>query len=247
MLVAVGGAFYDEGTVFETYVSGVEAGPTSANHVMEEPALLDVLGDVRGLRILDLGCGTAAIGRRLLAAGCAAYVGVDGSAKMVAAARAELAGTDADIRYGHIEALSFAPDSHDLVISRMALHYVEDLDPVLAACHACLSPGGRMAFSVVHPVVTSHDARTDPDEQRTSWLVDDYFATGPREQAWMGGRVVWHHRTVEQYVAAFAGAGFALTALSECEPRRELFAGDADEYARRLRIPLFLLLAGRRD
>jgi hypothetical protein len=66
-------AFYDDRDVFETYMSAVAPGPSSPNHVMEEPALLAALGDVRGLRILDLGCGDAAIGRRLLALGCRSY------------------------------------------------------------------------------------------------------------------------------------------------------------------------------
>ena len=103
-----------------------------------------------------------------------------------------------------------------------------------------------MVFTVVHPVVTSHDGRENADEARTSWLVDDYFASGPREQAWMGGRVWWHHRTLEEYVVALQEAGFAVTTLSECPPCRERFAGEHSEYERRRRIPLFLLLGGRR-
>lgn len=58
--------------------------------------------------------------------------------------------------------------------------------------------------------------------------------------------MVWHHRTVEQYVASFQRAGFGLTALSECPPRAERFGDDLEELARRRRIPLFLLLAGER-
>ena len=111
----------------------------------------------------------------------------------------------------------------------------------------CLAPGGRIVFTVVHPVITSHDARASADELRADWVVDDYFAAGPREHDWLGGAVVWHHRTIEAYVAALQGAGFALTALRECAPRRERFAGDEAEYARRARIPLFLLLAGARS
>lgn len=102
-----------------------------------------------------------------------------------------------------------------------------------------------MVLTVVHPVITSHDARASTEEQRTSWVVDDYFSAGPRDQDWLDGRVRWHHRTVEDYVTAFQRAGFALTALSECAPRPERFAGDETELVRRRRIPLFLLLAGR--
>ena len=35
----------------------------------EEPALLETLGPVEGMRVLDLGCGDAAFGRQLLLAG----------------------------------------------------------------------------------------------------------------------------------------------------------------------------------
>jgi SAM-dependent methyltransferase len=237
---------YDEGELCENYLAAVEPGPASANHVMEAPALLDALGDFRGLRVLDLGCGAAALGRRLLAAGCAGYVGIDASAKMVAAARAALRGTADQVRRGAIEAFSAPADSFDLIVSRMALHYVEDLAAVLSACHAALAERGRIVFTVAPPVITSQDARAS-DEPRTIWLVDDYVATGPREHDWLGGRVVWHHRTIEQHVSCMLEAGFALTALSECAPRRERFAGDAAEYERRRRIPLFLLLAGRRQ
>ena len=191
MLGLVDGAFYDGGEVFERYRSAVVPGPYSANFVMEEPALLEALGDVRGLRVLDFGCGDAANGRRLLESGCRSYLGIDASARMVDAARDALLGTVGEVRRETIEAFAAGSESFDLVISRMALHYVEDLDAALAACRDALAPGGRMVFTVVHPVVTSHDARAAGEEQRTSWVVDDYFDEGPRELEWLGARVVW--------------------------------------------------------
>lgn len=240
----MGGAFYDDHELFERYRAAVHPGPGSANFVMEEPALLDAIGDVRGLRVLDLGCGDAAVGRMLLDSGCRAYLGIDASARMIEAARDVLDGTPGEARREPIERFSAPAGSFDLVISRLALHYVEDLDAVLAACRDCLAPGGRAIFTVVHPVITSHDPRASSDDPRTSWVVDDYFAAGPRELDWLGGRVVWQHRTIEQYVLGMQRAGFRLTALSECAPRVERFAGDDAELARRHRIPLFLLLGG---
>ena len=53
---------------------------------------------MRGLRILDLGCGDAAIGRRLLEAGCRSYPGIDASARMIEAARDALRGTAGEVR-----------------------------------------------------------------------------------------------------------------------------------------------------
>jgi SAM-dependent methyltransferase len=238
-----GARFYDDPAVVarRREPRGAVSDPTE---VMEEPALLAELGPVEGLRIVDLGCGDAAIGRVLLAAGCRRYVGVDGSETMVRAARAMLDGTAGEVVRCDIEDFRPPPGAFDLVVSRLALHYVEDLGAVLEACRTGLAPGGRLVVTVMHPVITSHDARATTEELRSDWVVDDYFVRGPREQDWLGGTVVWHHRTVEDHVAELGRAGFELTALRECAPQRQRFT-DAGEYARRRRIPLFLLLAAR--
>jgi 2-polyprenyl-3-methyl-5-hydroxy-6-metoxy-1,4-benzoquinol methylase len=117
------------------------------NLVMEEPALLDELGSVEGLRVADLGCGDAALGRVLLSGGCARYLAIDGSERMVAAARETLRGTAGEVERGDIEDFAAPTGAFDLVVSRMALHYVEDVERVLSACHSCLSPGGRIVFT----------------------------------------------------------------------------------------------------
>jgi SAM-dependent methyltransferase len=180
-----------------------------------------------------------------LNAGAAHYRGIDGSTRMVEAARRALAGTKGEAVLCDIEDLAEPAESFDLVISRMALHYVADLGPVLRACRACLVPGGRLVLTVVHPVITSSDARESSTEPRQSWVVDDYFDSGPRDQQWLGTRTVWHHRTIEDYISELRDAGFALVNLRECAPHRERFDDDA-EFERRRRIPLVLLLAGAR-
>lgn len=86
-------------------------------------------------------------------------------------------------------------------------------------------------------------ARESTDEPRGAWVVDDYFARGPRPQVWLDGVLTWHHRTTEDHVASLLRAGFRLDSLSECEPVRERFGDDEAEHARRRRVPLFLLLA----
>ena len=156
------------------------------------------------------------IGRELLNAGAGSYRGIDGSSRMVQAARRTLSETIGEAVLCDIEDLAEPPESFELVLSRMALHYIADLGGTLRACHACLVPGGRLVFTVVHPVITSHDARQSSTEPRQNWIVDDYFIPGPREQQWLGSRTVWHHRTIEDYVTEMRSAGFALINLREC-------------------------------
>ncbi len=237
--------FYDDRAAVDRYLQHRHSGVSSPNQVMEEPALRRELGDVAGLRILDLGCGDAAIAASLLDAGAIGYRGIDSSAAMVDIARKRLAGRAAQIEAGAIESISAPAGSADLIISRLALHYVDDIDSVLHSCVRALTPGGRLVITVVHPILTSAEHDGSPGGPRTSWLVDDYFRPGRRVRSWLGSSVTWYHRTVETYLTALLSAGFVVTAVRECPPQQELFEGDDTEFQRRQRVPMFLLLAGR--
>ena len=240
-----GGSVYDDPKVFDRYRRKRDASAFDPNHVMEEPAVLAELGDPSGRRVVDLGCGDGAFGAMLLAAGAVDYLGIDGSHTMVEQARRRLAGTpNGRIELGDLEDFIAPAGSADLVTCRLALHYVEDVHPVLNAVAHWLTPGGRFVMTVVHPVITSWDNR--PEGPRTSWTVDHYFDPGPRTRPWFGSQTRWYHRTVEHYVQAFLCAGLTLTALRECEPVSARCADEPGELARRRRVPLYLLLRGDR-
>ena len=180
--MARGGAFYDVPHVFEQYrrLRFEEEFPILA---MEEPAFLDVLGPVTGVRIADLGCGEGLLGRSLLEAGCARYLGIDGSANMVEAARETLRGTAGEVVRCDIEDFAPAPGSFDVVVSRMALHYVRDVAPVLAACRAAAS---RVVFTVVHPIITTRGPARTSRTPTGSWTTTSCPGRGSRS-GWAAG------------------------------------------------------------
>jgi len=144
-----GPTFYDE-SVFATYRQRRED-PDNPNNTLEKPVLLELLGDLAGLRLLDLACGDAAFGREALALGARGYTGIDGSANMVAAARQTLDGSGGTVAQATIEGWVYPPAAFDLVLSRLALHYVEDFAAVCAQIRRTLTAGGRFVFSVDHP------------------------------------------------------------------------------------------------
>jgi SAM-dependent methyltransferase len=240
---ASGGDFYDD-AVTARYLAHRHSGASSPNIVMEEPAVLAHLGDLSGLRVIDLGCGDGAFADVVLDAGARSYLGRDGSAAMIDLARNRVPRTRARFQLGTIEDFRPPPESADLVTSRMAFHYLRDVFPTLCSIHQALSPAGQLIFTVTHPVITSHDNHVSGP--RTTWTVDHYFETGERRRSWFGTEVTWFHRTVEQYLSAVLAAGFDLEAISECEPDPRQLARAPEELARRRRVPLVLLVSARR-
>ena len=160
-------------------------------------------------------------------------------------ARARLAGTSGQVQHCMIEDWEAPVDPFDLAVARLSLHYLADLAPAFAQVYQALTASGRFVFSVEHPVITSCNRGWPAGTLRQDWVVDDYFMTGARESAWLGGIVRKYHRTVEDYFRALQEAGFVVEQLRESRPQREQFA-DEQTYERRRRIPLFLFLAGRR-
>ena len=242
--MAIQGAdFYGHGDVCDRHTERRQRS-RSANESLEKPVFYDLLGDVNGCRILDLGCGDGISAIELLAKGCDHYLGVDSSKKMVETAKERLAGTTAEVRHSKIEEWEFTPDSFDLTISRLALHYVPDFDLVCSGVFRTLRPRGRFVFSVVHPVVSSCDRSRQQGTSggRQDWIVDDYFVAGPREVVFLDEKVTQFHRTIEEMFGSVTTAGFSVEKLRESRPRPENFE-DKELYERRLRIPLMLFFS----
>lgn len=109
-----------------------------------------------GDRILDLGCGTGELSRRL-AAGGLRVTGCDISPNMLARAAArDGAGGHAWVRLApDWRRLPFKPATFDLVVAASVLEYVIDPGTVLRECGRVLRPGGVVLYTVPdlrHPI-----------------------------------------------------------------------------------------------
>ena len=134
----------------EAYARQNETGLFNAYY--EQPAMLRLAGDVRGRRILDVGCGSGPTIAKLREAG-ADVSGFDRSAGMIGFARERL-GQHVDLRVADLaDPLPYADAEFDDAIASLVLHYLEDWAGPLTELRRVLKPGGRLLVSVNHPVI----------------------------------------------------------------------------------------------
>jgi trans-aconitate methyltransferase len=107
--------------------------------------LLELLEIRNGESVLDLGCGTGNLTRRLRALTDGVLVGVDPTAGMIAAARADAGSAGIDFRQGAAECLAFR-DSFDVVFCNSAFQWFASPQRALDAAYAALNPGGRIGI-----------------------------------------------------------------------------------------------------
>ncbi|MFE0455260.1 NUDIX domain-containing protein [Streptomyces sp. NPDC058914] len=108
------------------------------------------LGDLKGRRVLDLGCGTARHAARLVRAHGAEVDAVDRAPGQIERARARY-GSLPGLRLVHADAVAHlrAARPYDVVCSVNAVPYV-DPRRLLPALATALRPGGTLCFSVLH-------------------------------------------------------------------------------------------------
>jgi malonyl-CoA O-methyltransferase len=133
---------------------------------LEEPAIRRAAGDVRGLSVLDLGCGTGRHALWMAAAG-ATVTGADFSEGMLAEARAKPGAAAIHfLRCDLHEPLPFQDGAFDLVVSGLVLEHIGDLDRFFGEARRMVRSGGRAVVSAMHPAMFQRGTQarfTDPE------------------------------------------------------------------------------------
>lgn len=235
---------YDDPSFFENYrrMPRSQEGLSAAG---EWPVLRALLPDLKGKRVLDLGCGYGWHCRYAAEQGAVQVTGVDLSARMLEQARSYKAYTQIQYLQQSIETVEFQPDSFDVVISSLALHYVADYEGVCKNVFHMLKAGGYFVFSAEHPVFTARaeqDWVYDTAGKRLHWPVDHYQEEGLRATRFLDHEVVKFHRTMASWINALPGAGFRIRQIAEPQPAPELLL-HYPEMQDETRRPLFILIA----
>lgn len=210
------------------------------------PTMLNLMGDVDGKAILDLGCGDGGYSRELTKKG-AHVVSVDCSEKAIEYAIGQAEGECLSIEH-HVrnsnDLFGIEDNRFDLVLCSMMLMDCEDLEGTIKEVVRVLKPGGRLFASVLHPCFNGENEKgigrqgSGLDRQV---VVKDYFE--PKEWSATLNRgttpVIWRHRTLEDYVKTFLGCGLTIVDVNEPRPTKEQAEASLTLTFLR-RVPLYL-------
>lgn len=187
---------------------------------------LRLLGDVRGRRILELGCGGGQCTIAFAKQGAIA-AGLDLSDEQLDHARtlAAAEGVAVEFVQGAAEELHhFADAAWDIVFSAYTFQYVADMPRCLRECARVLRPEGLLVFSLDHPFrACFFDA---VEHELTPYPARSYFDATP--MAWpFADSGVWlrsYHYTLAMWIEMLTAAGFRLVRLLEPAPPADLLA-----------------------
>jgi ubiquinone/menaquinone biosynthesis C-methylase UbiE len=186
-------------------------------------AVLESLGPVDGMRILDAGCGEGYLARELASRG-ASVLGVDSSRNLIEAAQS-LVPADAsspgfevqDVNDLHLDSGSF-----DLVVCNHLMNDLPDPTGPIREFSRVLRPGGRLAVLMLHPCFYGDRAsRSDSDDQGPGLA---YFSPRKVSQKFdvdgivSPAEVTSYHRPLEFYISSFRQADLWITDLQEPHP-----------------------------
>ena len=181
-----------------------------------------LLGDLAGMRVLEIGCGGAQGSRWVARQGVAAVVGSDVSAGMLdRARRIDAAVADPALRLPLVQcdgaALPFPDQAFDVVFTAYGVvPFVADSAGAMGEAARVLRPGGRFVFSTTHPL---RWAMPDDPGEGGLRVTQSYFDRTAYVEQDAAGRATYveHHRTLGDRIREIVAAGLRVVDLVEPE------------------------------
>jgi ubiquinone/menaquinone biosynthesis C-methylase UbiE len=194
--------------------------PSKLNQAIRNPALINLLGNIKGKHLLDLGCNNGASSRELQSLG-ATVTGTDYSANQIELAKSQEDGVSYVLTAENSK-LALKNASFD-VVTYFSMRSTEHLDEMLAESSRVLKKSGRILLSFLHPsfigvgrkVIKSQDGRVGIFVNH--YLTEEIRANTPRQPE--SSRDEFHNPienfTVSDIINKVIKAGFVIQQVSE--------------------------------
>lgn len=213
------------------------------NELLEMPATLELLGNVRSKKILDFGCGTGIYAKLLTKKG-AIVKGFDISGEMIKIAKEE--NPNLDLRVGSGYKIPFR-EKFDIVFASLVVHYLEDWDKMFREVKKVLKTNGYFIFSTGNPVSEVGEKIRVGKKKYKALGINNYFRESKirgvlkfdNGKGKFNKKISVCHRTYETIIKTIIRNGFEIVDYRDAFPikkSKKLFPKEYEAYSN---IPFF--------
>lgn len=220
--------------VAKEYARKQEAQPYNVYY--ERPGVLSLLPELKGLDVLDVGCGPGWYAEYLVGQG-ASVTAVDLNKDFVSLARERVGGKASVLQADIAEPLTFARDhAYDLIVAPLVMHYLKDWQSTLKEFHRVLKPEGVLVFSTHHPFMDF----TLYEE------VENYFEIMHIVDEWEIGTMRFYRRPLTRISEDLDASGFVVERLLEPLPTEAFRKVHPEGFEKLSKNPWFLIVRARK-
>lgn len=237
---------YDNETFFKEYEK-MRASKVNANELLEIPIMMSMMPEIKGKRVLDIGCGAGQMSRYFADNGATYVLGVDISSNMINLAQNSTTQQNVKYKILAMEYLEQLNEKFDIAFSSLAFNYVEDFDKLIKDLSNLLVEGGTLLFSQEHPLTTSF-IKVDKEmdnyieyKNKRYYLLSDYNNVGKRNLIWNIDGAIKYHRNFSTIINTLALAGFKIIQAEESKPNEKAVAM-VEKYKYQNDKPYFLFI-----
>ncbi len=192
-----------------------ERGDWSRRAILD-PAVEQILPDVNGMTVLDLGCGEGRYSRILQSKG-ATVTGIDPVSEFIRHARSR----DPESTYleGIAESIPCEDSCFDLVMSYLSIVDIVDLESASAEISRVLKPNGTVVVVNISNLASTTEGWVKNSRgEKTHRTVDRYMEHFAIDLEWRNIRIKNYHRPLSYVLGLFLDRGFVLKQFVEPLP-----------------------------
>lgn len=192
-----------------------------------DPALMEVIGNVSNLTVLDAGCGNGYLARSIAELGAQTVIGIDGSSRLIQVASTRF--NNLNITFQVADLMHTWPlddNKIDVIVANMVLQYLPDIVVFAKEAKRVLKPRGTVVFSVDHPShpLFMHALKLagfpNPKFQDDTAYFETTYCL--KRSLWDQAIIGYYHRPLSEYISPFPELGFCLTSFKELGRKVEI-------------------------
>jgi ubiquinone/menaquinone biosynthesis C-methylase UbiE len=240
----------------DDYTKHVRTKNDSIYHSLyEKPAMYSLLPNIKGKKVISLGCGSGEDSNYLKKIGATKSIGIDISKGLIDIAKESYPNCIFDVM--NMEKLNFSDKSFDFAYSSLAIHYIKDWTKTFKEVHRILKPNSYFLFSCEHPIMSSMEISKNDDDGKikqlaiiknkktnNSSIVGDYLNRKELDIKFNTNKasfVTTWHKSISEIIGEARKAGFLIESFIEPKPKLKMKSLKPADYEILSKIPKFMI------